>query len=76
MIQIERIRMRLPSGFRHRATSIAGLVGDALTKQPVSQDMSLESVSLTPQKISVNNTDTEIAGLIVKQIVSSLEGNH
>ncbi len=74
MIQIERIRMHLPAGFEHRATSIARLVGDVLAKQHISLDVSLESVSITPQRISARTPDVEIAYLIVEQIVSSYGG--
>ena len=74
MLHIERIRMQLPAGFEHRATSIARLVGYVLAQQHISQDVSLESVTITPQRLSLNTTDTEIAHLIVKQIVSGYGG--
>ncbi len=74
MIQIERIRMHLPAGFEHRATSIARRVGDVLAKQHISLDVSLESVSITPQRISAGTPDVAIANLIVEQIVASYGG--
>ena len=74
MIQIERIRMHLPAGFEHRATAIARLIGGALGKQSISQDAVLESVAITPQRISADTTDEEIALAIVRRIVSRLEG--
>ena len=74
MIKIERMRMHLPTGFEHRATSIARLVGEALKKESVTQDISLEAVSLEPQRISVGTPDSEIAHLIVQQIVSNYRG--
>ena len=74
MIQIERIRLRLPAGFEHRATAIARLVGEVLAKQHISQDVSLDSVSIHPQRITAGTPDVEIAYLIVEQIVSSYGG--
>ena len=74
MIKIERIRMRLPSGFEHRAATIAGLVGEALAKQSVSQDVSLEAARLAPQRIHANTSDDEIAQKIVNQIINSCPG--
>ncbi len=74
MIQIERIRMHLPAGFEHRAASIARLVGDVLAKQHISQDVSLESVSITSQRLSLNTSDIEVANFIVEQIVSGYRG--
>ncbi len=70
MIRIERLQMHLPVGFEHRATSIALLVGRELTKLQVSQDVSLETLSIPRQKIPVNTPDSEIASLIVEQIAS------
>ncbi len=74
MIHIDRIRMRLPAGFEHRATSIARLVGEELAKRSVSQDVSLESVSIKPPQISPGMPDIEIANLIVQQLVASYGG--
>lgn len=74
MIQIERLTMHLPAGFEHRATSIAHLVGDALSKQHISHDVSVESLSITSQRLALNTSDAEIAQYIVNQIVSSYEG--
>jgi hypothetical protein len=74
MIQIERIRLHLPAGFEHRASSIARLVGDRLAQQHISQDVSLETVSIPPQQIMARTPDVEIANLIVGQIVSSYGG--
>jgi hypothetical protein len=76
MIRIERIRMQLPAGFEHRATSIAQLVGRELAKQQVSQNISLESLAIPRQEISLNTSDTEIANMIVEQIVSRYRGGH
>lgn len=74
MIQIERIRMHLPAGFEHRATSIARLVGTVLSKQHVSEDVVLESLSVAPPSLALNITDAEIAHQIVEQIVSAYRG--
>ncbi|MCP4494546.1 MAG: hypothetical protein GY820_45690 [Gammaproteobacteria bacterium] len=74
MIQIDRMSMNLPAGFQHRATSIALLVGQLLSKQSVSPDVSLKAISIKPQKLSAQVSDTEIAQQIVNQIASAYEG--
>lgn len=74
MIRIDRIRMRLPAGFEHRAASIALLLGEVLAKQPVAGDLSLESISISPQRINANTPDAEIAQLIATQIISATGG--
>ena len=69
MIQIDRIRMRLPPGYQHRAATIARMVGDQLARQSFPRDLSLEAVAITPQRINPNTPDDEIAKLIVDKIV-------
>ena len=74
MIQIERIRMHLPAGFEHRAATIARQVCDVLAKQSVSQDVSIGSVSIAPQRIHANTSDDEIAQMIANEIIASYAG--
>ena len=74
MIHIERIRMRLPAGFEHRATTITSMVGDILAQQSLTQEVSLEAIALGPQRINTNTSDVEIAQLIATQIISDVTG--
>jgi len=74
MIQIERIRMRLPAGFEHRAATIARRVCEMLARHSVSQDVSVDAVSIAPQRIHANTSDDEIAQMIAKQIITSYAG--
>ncbi len=74
MIQIERLRLRLPAGFEHRAASIARTVGKVLAKQSVSQQLSIDAVTLTAQKIHANTSDEEIAQMIVRQLLDNHAG--
>ena len=74
MIQIERIRMRLPAGFEHRAATIARLVCEALAGQSVPRDASIDNVSIAPHRIHANTSDDEIARMIANQIIASYEG--
>ena len=74
MINIDRLRMHLPAGYQHRATSIAMLVSNGLAKQKVSQSISLESIVITPVQIRKNNSDEEIANLIINKIISGYQG--
>jgi len=74
MIQIDRLRLHLPGAMQHRAVSITRLVGDLLAKQHITQDVSLESLVIKPQQLTMNNSDNEIANLIVNQIVSGAGG--
>jgi len=74
MIQIDRLRMRLPAGFEHRAASIARMVGKVLAKQSVSRQVSIDVVNISAQNISANTPDEEIAHMIVKQLVATHAG--
>lgn len=74
MIEIDRLRMRLPPGFEHRATSIARRVGDMLAAEPVPRAVSLQAVSIEPQSVTGHTSDDEIARRIVVQIVRAYQG--
>lgn len=74
MIQIERIRMHLPAGFEHRAATIARQVCDLLAEQSVSQDVSIDALSIPPQRIQANTSDDEIVQMIANQIIASYAG--
>jgi hypothetical protein len=74
MIQIDRLRMRLPTGFEHRATSIARTVGKVLAKQSVSRQVSIDVVSISAQNINTNTSDDEIAQMIVNQLIATHVG--
>ncbi|HRF06672.1 hypothetical protein [Accumulibacter sp.] len=74
MIRIDRLRLRLPAGFEHRALSIARRVGEMLAEQSVSQDLAIDSVTLSPLKIRIHTSDDEIARLITLQIVAQQAG--
>ena len=76
MIEIERLRMRLPTGFEHRATSIARMVAEGLAAKHLQPDTAFDahSVSLRPRKISPYASDREIAGLIVEDLAAAVQG--
>jgi len=74
MIEIERLRLRLPQGFEHRATAIARLVGEALATRHLAQDQVFEAISVAPQRLPLNTSDSEIASRIVAEMVTVIEG--
>ncbi|TKB25864.1 hypothetical protein FCL47_12265 [Desulfopila sp. IMCC35006] len=74
MIQIERIRLHLPAGFEHRAATIVRRVGEVLARQSVPQDVSIDIVSIAPQRIHPITSDDEIAQMIANQIIAGYAG--
>lgn len=75
MIQIEKLKMRLPKGFEHRATSIARIVGELLAeRKPAKQDQVIDAVSVRPPRIPLHTPDREIANLIVEEIIIATGG--
>ena len=64
MLHIDRMRMRLPKGFEHRASSIARLVGDSMAD--------MRTLSIGPLQIGPNATDQDIANGIVERIVERI----
>lgn len=74
MIEIERMCMHLPSGFEHRAMSITRLVGKGLAARHMPEEISLDDLTLPRVKIRLHSSDSEVADLIVREIVKAVEG--
>ena len=74
MIRVERLRLKLPSGYQHRAVNIARKLGDMLAMEPVSKDVTLDSLSLTPLQLTGRHSDEEIAQKIAGQIFNAYRG--
>lgn len=75
MWHIERIRMHLPAGFEHRASSIGRLVGESMAGFHPQEERILDRLSIGPVRISPNATDQEIAQRIAENILSTLRGD-
>ena len=60
MLHIERMRIQLPAGFEHRASTIARLVGDSMAEFHPSENRTLNRLSISPVQVSPNATDQEI----------------
>jgi hypothetical protein len=74
MLHIERMRMQLPSGFEHRASTIARLVGESMAEIHLSENRTLDRLSISPVQVSPNATDQEIAHSVAERIASTLGG--
>ncbi len=72
MLNIEHMRMQLPAGFEHRASTIARLVGESMAEIPFSENRTLDRLSISPVQISPNATDQEIAHSVAERITSML----
>ena len=74
MLHIERMRMQLPEGFEHRASTIARLVGESMAEIHLSKNRALDRLSISPVQVSPNATDQQIANSVAEQIASTLGG--
>ena len=74
MIRIDSLRMHLPNGFQHRATTISRIVGDLLATQSTQHSVQLELINITLPPLRAHMPDAEIAQLIVGQINQHLVG--
>lgn len=72
MLHIERMRMQLPTGFEHRASAIARLVGESMAQIHPSESRTLDRLSIGPIRVSPNATDQEIAHSVAERITSML----
>lgn len=68
MLHIERMQIRLPEGYEHRASAISHLVAQALSQIETVENRSIERLSLSPITIADNVSDQEIANDIAKNI--------
>lgn len=75
MLRIERMRMQLPAGFEHRASAIARLVGDSMLTIRISENRTLDRLSVGPVEVSPTATDQEIAHSVAERIASMLGGS-
>jgi len=75
MIRIERLRMHLPSGFEHRANSIARLIGKSLAAKHIREDQVFDTISVKSRRIPLNSSDDDIAGHIVDEIMTAVGGS-
>ncbi len=74
MLHIERMRMQLPEGFEHRASTIARLVGESMAEIHLFENRTLDRLSISPVQVSPNATDQEIAHGVAERIASTLGG--
>ena len=72
MLHIERMRMQLPAGFEHRASTIAHLVGESMAEFQPSENRTLDRLSIGPVQVSPDATDHEIAHSVAERITSML----
>jgi len=72
MLRIDRMRMQLPAGFEHRASAIARLVGESMAEIHLSENRTLDRLSIHPVRVSPNATDQEIANSVAERITSTL----
>ena len=72
MLHIERMRLRLPAGYEHRASFIARMVGESLAEYKPSEKRNLDSLAIGPVQIMPNDSDQEIAHNIAQRITSVL----
>ncbi len=72
MLEVSRLRLQLPAGFEHRASSIARLLGESLAEVPTLESRTLESLEIGPVRVVPDETDMEIANRIANQIASML----
>ena len=72
MLNIERMRIQLPAGFEHRASTIARLVAESLAEIHPSENRKLDRLSIGPVQVLPNATDQEIAQNVAEQITSML----
>jgi hypothetical protein len=73
MLRIERLTLRLPAGYQHRAPAIARLVGEGLGQWRPRASQTITHQVAPPVRIPPQASDRAIAQAIVAGIVDQLE---
>jgi len=72
MLSIQRLRMRLPQGYAHRAGSISRHLGDVLGEAGPVGERDIAHLSLDTVNIHPHSSDRQIAESIARQILASV----
>ena len=73
MLTIDRLRLHLPPGYRHRAASIGRLLAAELASVPLGRNLQLESLRLPPVDIAPGAGDGQIARRIAAAVQIRIE---
>ena len=69
---VDRLSLRLPPGFEHRADTIARGVGDELARLPWPGDYHLDHLQIAPQTVRPEQSNHQIAAQIARAIHSRI----
>lgn len=73
-LYIDRLTIRLPSGFEHRASAIAAQVAEHLAAQGINPGRSMDGVRINAASVNPVHSDTAVARQISEQISLSIKG--
>ncbi len=76
MLFIERLSLRLPPGYEHRADGILELVAQRLTDVAVDSERRIAQLRVSGVTVAATFTDAEVAGEIARAIRSELHAGH
>lgn len=75
MIKIDKLNIDLPSEFRHRATAIAHLLGQKLSRENIRHTGRISLIAAKTIDVNSKSSNEEIASKLVRSICRSIE-NH
>ena len=73
MLTIDRLRLHLPPGYRHRAASIGRRLAAELAGMPLRRNVQLESLRLPPVDMAPGAGDDQIARRIAATVQGRIE---
>ncbi len=73
MLTIDRLRLHLPSGYRHRSASIGRLLAEELARIPLGRDLQIENLRLPSITIASGESDRRIARKITAAVAQRIE---
>ena len=73
MLTIDRLRLHLPRGYRHRSASIGRLLAEELARIPLGRDQQIEHLRLPSVTIAPGDSDRRIAKKITVAVTQQME---
>ena len=76
MIRIDRLQLRLPPGYEHRAATIVPLVAEILAGYSSTDPRDVSSLQVSPVQAAPGASDREVAEQVARGIATSLGARH
>lgn len=72
LIQIDELALQLPAAYQHRAAAIARLIGEELSRLPISESVAVERLIVPPVSVPTGISESHLANTVARAIGAQL----